>query len=92
MPPFAPPYRLPRVEVQLGEESALGRVVDVFAPDRPGLLFALSRAIFLSGYSIEGARISTEGARAIDAFYVRPNSNAKALAELEAALAKAATP
>src|SRR5262249_33883453 len=92
LPPFSPPYRLANVQVQLGEESALGRVVDVFAPDRPGLLFALARAILFAGYSIEVARISTEGARAVDAFYLRANAEPKPLAELVAALARAATP
>ncbi len=90
LPAFAPAYAVPKVSVQQGEQSALGRVVDVFAPDRPGLLFALARAIFFAGFSIEVARISTEGARAIDSFYLRgPNENWPALID---ALREAATP
>lgn len=92
MPAFRPPYRLPAVKVQLGEASALGQVVEVFAPDRLGLLFALARTIFRAGYSIEVARISTEGARAIDAFYLHPTANAGALPDLLAALSQAAQP
>ena len=90
VPPFRAPYRLPAVRVQLGETSALGQVVEVFAPDRPGLLFALARTIFRSGYSIEVARISTEGARAIDVFYLRAMANAGEMGALLLALGEAA--
>ena len=90
VPPFRAPYRLPAVRVQLGETSALGQVVEVFAPDRPGLLFSLARTIFHAGYSIEVARISTEGARAIDVFYLRPTPQALDLPTLLASLADAA--
>jgi [protein-PII] uridylyltransferase len=46
-------------------------VVDVFTADRVGLLHTLSRAFFDLGLSVDLARISTEGNRAFDAFYVR---------------------
>jgi [protein-PII] uridylyltransferase len=86
-----PAALLPEVRVQIGEASAVGQVIDVFAPDRGGLLFDLSRAIFAAGYSIVSARVSTEGARAIDAFYVRPaGAQAAALGDLVFALEIAA--
>lgn len=45
-------------------------VVDVFAPDRVGLLHDVTQAIFRAGASILLARVCTEGERAVDAFYV----------------------
>lgn len=86
-----PTSLMPEVRVKLGEESRFGQVIDVFAPDRAGLLYDLSRAIFAAGYSIVSARVSTEGARAIDAFYVRrAGEGAQSLDALVAALAAAA--
>jgi [protein-PII] uridylyltransferase len=69
----------PRVRVSRGGASARGEIIDVSAPDRPGLLSDLAEAIFENGYSITVARITTEGARAVDAFYVtqaRPDAPA----------------
>jgi hypothetical protein len=50
--------------------SARMTVLDVRAPDRPGLLYAIAEALHGAGASIELARIATEGNRATDAFYV----------------------
>jgi [protein-PII] uridylyltransferase len=45
-------------------------IIDVFAQDRPGLLYTITRTLSQQGLTIERAKISTEGARAIDSFYV----------------------
>jgi [protein-PII] uridylyltransferase len=45
-------------------------VVEVFAKDRPGLLYALARALHEVGISIVLSKINTEGTRVIDVFYV----------------------
>ena len=45
-------------------------VVDVFAPDRIGLLRDIAEAIFQAGISIMLARITTQGEKAVDAFYL----------------------
>jgi [protein-PII] uridylyltransferase len=45
-------------------------VVDVFSPDRPGLLFAITHALFELGYVIHFARISTNAELALDVFYI----------------------
>jgi [protein-PII] uridylyltransferase len=45
-------------------------VVEVFAKDRPGLLYALARALHELGLSIALSKINTEGTRAADVFYV----------------------
>ncbi|HXV13641.1 MAG TPA: [protein-PII] uridylyltransferase [Candidatus Krumholzibacteria bacterium] len=46
-------------------------IIDVFAQDRPGLLYTITRTLSQRGLTIARAKISTEGARAIDSFYVR---------------------
>jgi len=45
-------------------------VVEVFAKDRPGLLYLLARAIHELGLSIALSKINTEGTRVADVFYV----------------------
>jgi [protein-PII] uridylyltransferase len=45
-------------------------VVEVFAKDRPGLLFNLAHALHELGLSISLSKINTEGARVADVFYV----------------------
>jgi [protein-PII] uridylyltransferase len=45
-------------------------VVEVFAKDRPGLLYTLARALHDRGLSIALSKINTEGTRVADVFYV----------------------
>jgi [protein-PII] uridylyltransferase len=52
-------------------------IIDVFAPDAPGLLFRITRAMSRGGLVIGRARISTEADRAIDSFYVVDKSGRK---------------
>jgi [protein-PII] uridylyltransferase len=59
-------------------------VVDVFTADRVGLLHTLSRTFFELGLTVDLARITTEGHRAADAFYVRTAEGGR----LEGALAE----
>ena len=46
-------------------------IIDVFAADRPGLLYTITRNLSTLGLSIARAKISTEANKAIDSFYVR---------------------
>jgi [protein-PII] uridylyltransferase len=69
-----PAKPLPRVptKVVIDNDSARRHsVVDVFTADRVGLLHTLARTFYELGLSVDLARISTEGHRASDAFYVR---------------------
>jgi [protein-PII] uridylyltransferase len=69
-----PQKPLPRVptKVVIDNDSARSHsVVDVFTADRVGLLHTLSRTFFDLGMTVDLARITTEGHRAADAFYVR---------------------
>lgn len=45
-------------------------IVEVFAKDRPGLLYRLARALHGLGLSIALSKINTEGTRVADVFYV----------------------
>ncbi|NOX53924.1 MAG: [protein-PII] uridylyltransferase, partial [Planctomycetes bacterium] len=45
-------------------------VIDVFAHDRPGLLYTIARTIFRLGLSVELAKISTHFDQVVDVFYV----------------------
>src|SRR5512143_4112063 len=46
-------------------------VIDVFTADRVGLLYTIADTAYELGLSVDLARITTEGHRAADAFYVR---------------------
>jgi [protein-PII] uridylyltransferase len=45
-------------------------VIEVFAKDRPGLLFTVARALHEVGLSIALSKINTEGTKVADVFYV----------------------
>jgi [protein-PII] uridylyltransferase len=69
-----PAKPLPRVatKVVIDNDSARHHsVIDVFTADRVGLLHTLSRTFFDLGLTVDLARVTTEGHRAADAFYVR---------------------
>jgi len=66
-------------------------VIDVFAHDRPGLLYALARTIFELGLSVVLAKISTHLDQVVDVFYVADQAGGKIqdearLGAIEAAL------
>ncbi len=69
-----PARPLPRVATKVVVDNQSARhhsVIDVFTADRVGLLHTLSRTFFDLGLTVDVARITTEGHRAADAFYVR---------------------
>jgi [protein-PII] uridylyltransferase len=62
--------RLPtRVRID-NDTSERYTIIDVFAHDRTGLLYSISRAIFELGLSVHGARIGTHLDQVVDVFYV----------------------
>lgn len=72
-PSALPARHVPAVETRVKLDHHASRqftVVDVVAPDRPGLLWAITSALHHAGLTIAVARIATEGHRAVDAFYV----------------------
>jgi [protein-PII] uridylyltransferase len=75
-----PQKPLPRVptKIVIDNDSSRDRsVVDVFTADRVGLLHTVARTFFELGLTVDVARISTEGHRAADAFYVRTADGAR---------------
>jgi [protein-PII] uridylyltransferase len=52
-------------------------VVEVFAKDRPGLLYNLARALHELGLSIALSKINTEGTKVADVFYVNELDGSK---------------
>jgi len=57
--------------------SADFTIIDIFAPDAPGLLFKITWALSSEGLVISRARISTEANRAIDSFDVQEHDGRK---------------
>jgi [protein-PII] uridylyltransferase len=65
-------------EVQLDDRaSPRHTVVEVFAKDRPGLLYSLARAMHGLGLSIALSKINTEGTKVADVFYVNELDGSK---------------
>lgn len=63
----------PGVETEIEIDDRASRrftVIDVYAKDRPGLLFVIANALHGLGLTIARSKIATEGARAADSFYV----------------------
>ncbi|HEY4761407.1 MAG TPA: [protein-PII] uridylyltransferase, partial [Thermoguttaceae bacterium] len=52
-------------------------ILDIFAPDRSGLLYAVTRTLFELGLSVARAKISTYMDQVVDVFYVTDQSNKK---------------
>jgi [protein-PII] uridylyltransferase len=52
-------------------------VVEVFAKDRPGLLYTIANALHELGLSIALSKINTEGTKVADVFYVNELDGAK---------------
>ncbi|MDH3198275.1 MAG: [protein-PII] uridylyltransferase [Candidatus Krumholzibacteria bacterium] len=80
------------VEVRFENDLSIDHtIIDVFAADRPGLLYKITRALSTQDLTITRANISTEATRAIDSFYVgdaegRKVTDASALTRIRSAL------
>lgn len=59
----------PKVSLD-NESSALYSLLEVEGPDRIGLLHDVALVLFENGFNIQKAKITTEGHKAIDSFYV----------------------
>lgn len=64
----------PKVSTRVALDHRASRehtIIEVVTTDRPGVLFAIANALYELGLAISVAKINTEGARAIDVFYVQ---------------------
>ena len=83
-----------RMESRVNVDNASSRlfsIVEVFAPDAPGLLFRLAHALFRCRLDIYSAQVATTADLVVDVFYVRDFDGRKLddpgrVAGLEAAL------
>lgn len=79
--PAAPTKRgAPKVATRVALDHRASRehtIIEVVTQDRPGVLFAIANALYELGLAISVAKINTEGARAIDVFYVRDAAGKK---------------
>ncbi|HTQ45106.1 MAG TPA: [protein-PII] uridylyltransferase [Polyangiaceae bacterium] len=67
-------------EVQVdGRASPRHTVVEVFAKDRPGLLYTVAHGLHELGLSIALSKINTEGTRVADVFYVNELDGSRVL-------------
>jgi [protein-PII] uridylyltransferase len=79
--PFAPQTKPaaaqpPRVLVD-NESSKQATILEVFATDAPGLLYAVAKAIFEAELSVKAARIGTYLDQVVDAFHVTDRAGRK---------------
>ncbi len=66
------------VRVEIDNETAADfTVLDVYAADRPSLLFLISDAIYRQGLSVHMAKISTHLTQVLDVFYVTDDQGNK---------------
>ena len=76
----------PQVETDVcidNEASPRFTVIDVHTRDRPGVLHAIARTLHVEGLTIALSKISTEGDRVTDVFYVREASQGSKLSDVE---------
>lgn len=99
--PFAPlpnPASIVPPRVRFDNESSAGAtILEVFAHDSVGLLYAIARTIFEEGLSVRSAKIGTYLDQVVDAFHVTDEAGRKVvdparLARIRAALERVAAP
>ena len=71
------PLREPTVVQVDNDSSARYTIIDVFADDRQGLLYVITRAIFDLSLSVHAARIATRLDQVVDVFYVTDQGGGK---------------
>ena len=76
------------------EASTVSTVIEVESLDRVGLLYEITRTLFVTGLSISSAIVATYGELAVDVFYIRDGFGHKVvhperLAAIEERLMKA---
>jgi [protein-PII] uridylyltransferase len=73
----SPPTHQPvRVELD-NDSSSKFTIIDIFAPDRRGLLYLIAKTIFELDLSVHSAKIATRLDQIVDVFYVQGPDQAK---------------
>jgi len=71
-------WKTPAVPTECKLDNNVSRdftVVEVITEDRPGVLYAIARALYVAELDIHRSKIATEANRAIDVFYVRDKAS-----------------
>jgi [protein-PII] uridylyltransferase len=69
-------------EIEIDNDASDGfTVIDVYAQDRPGLLYAITATLSELGLDIALSKVATEAERVADVFYVRDHAGGKVLDE-----------
>jgi [protein-PII] uridylyltransferase len=79
-------WKTPVVPTECKIDNEVSRdftVVEVITEDRPGVLYAIARALFSEGLDIHRSKIASEANRAIDVFYVRDKATMVKLTDPE---------
>lgn len=74
------PPTVPRAQSRVQTDNNTSQthtIFDIFAVDRPGLLYAITRTLFESGLSVSLAKIATYLDQVVDVFYVTDQAGAK---------------
>ena len=85
-PTRSPPGRRRRCRPSCKIDNDVSRdftVVEVITEDRPGVLYAITRTLFVAGLDIHRSKIATEANRAIDVFYVRDKATMEKITDPE---------
>jgi [protein-PII] uridylyltransferase len=67
-----PPRVTPEVitEIRIHDDSTQATIIEVFTRDRVGVLYAITQTLAELGLDISLAKVSTEGEKVADVFYV----------------------
>jgi [protein-PII] uridylyltransferase len=94
-PSGLPPRKTPGVPTEIrvvGDEHAEASIVEVFTRDRTGVLHDITQTLAELGLDILLSKVSTEGEKVADVFYVRPKLTDPAAIERIVAALHAALP
>lgn len=78
------PRLIPRDSIRIeidNDSSETLTTIDIFSPNRRGLLYTVTREMFRLGLSVQYARILTYGDEVVDAFYVCDGEGKKVLGQ-----------
>ena len=68
-----------RTEIEVDNDvSSDFSVLDVYTQDRPGVLYAITQTLAEAALDIHLSKVSTEGVRVADVFYVQTAAGEKA--------------
>ena len=74
------PIKVPGVQTRVNADNSTSEsytILDIFAHDRTGLLYAITRTLFELGLSVARAKIGTYLDQVVDVFYVTDQENHK---------------